>query len=202
MRAGLTFPKAIPLSSAAICGASVAEGPTPTRHSSDCRSTRQHAVPIGSVAGAWRLAGGPADQELAIDHSAPLGLLRVYNGRRVIPRSLRAYLSPSLAKPCDVGFLPVFKSPRGKTLGCWRETAGPVRTNPGTWAKDGSAVPSCSRIMATKILVAVFQPIFGNIRPCGDFSLFRCDRQLAGDARKKLLLTDSLRLRSYEISSV
>lgn len=57
--------------SAAICGASVAEGPTPTRHSSDCRfnTAARGAHRVGS----WGLALGsePVDQELAIDHSSP-----------------------------------------------------------------------------------------------------------------------------------
>lgn len=87
--------------SAAICGASVAEGPTPTRHSSDCRSTRQHAVPIGSVAWAWRSA-----RSLLIRSSrsitAPLDLLRACNGERVIPRSLRTCPEPCKAVQCWV----------------------------------------------------------------------------------------------------
>lgn len=79
--------------SAAICGASVAEGPTPTRHSSDCAFQHgQHAVPIGSViAGAWRLARGLLIRS-SRSITAPLGLLRVYTGGRVIPRK-PAYLS-------------------------------------------------------------------------------------------------------------
>lgn len=66
--------------------------------------------------GSWGLALGweLADQELAIDHAAPLDLLRTYTGARVIPLSLRC-LVPSLAKPCDVGFLPVQWYPREDT---------------------------------------------------------------------------------------
>lgn len=115
-------------------------------------STRQHAVPIGSVAGAWRLA-----RCLLIRNSrsitAPLDLLRAYTGERVIPRSLRTCPEPCKAVRCWVS--PYFKGSRGKTLGCWRETAGPVRTNSWHFSQGRLSRPSRSRIMATKILVAV-----------------------------------------------
>lgn len=96
--------------------------------------TSQQRLPFNTVArgahrvGSWGLALGlgAADQELAIGHSSP-GLATRLHWREG-DSSQPAYLFLSLAKPCDVGFLPVFKGTWGKILGCWRETAGPMRT--------------------------------------------------------------------------
>lgn len=153
-------------------------------------STRQHAVPIGSVAGAWRLA-----RSLLIRSSrsitAPLDLLRAYTGERVIPHSLRTCPEPCKAVRCWVS--PCFKGPRGGG-----GDTGLLARN--SWSFENKFLALQSRAAQPSLVFSDHGDqdtrgghfsIFGTIRPNGELTLFHCSRQLAGDARKKLTLTYS-----------
>lgn len=100
-------------------------------------STWQHAVPIGSVAGAWRLARSLLfDQELAKDQQLPDILLRILfylAGGRFLLACVHVL---SLAKPCDVGFLPSLVVSCG-----WHWVAGEKPLFPeGSWQSSAAAV--------------------------------------------------------------
>lgn len=113
MRVGLSFSKATLFFCGHLRGI---RGEGSNSHTSQQRlpfQQRQHAVPIGSVAGAWRLAGSVLIGSSRSIMLPPLDFLGTYDGERVIPHSLCG-LVPSLAKPCDVGFLPVQRYREGR----------------------------------------------------------------------------------------
>lgn len=158
--------------------------------------TSQQRLPFNTAArgahrvGSWGLALGsePADQELAIDHSSPGLAARLHwpEGDSSQP----AYLSRALQSRAMLGFS-LFQGSVGEDTGLLARNSWsyenkfmvlrPRAAQPSTLFSDHGDQDTCGGQFS----------IFGTTRPRDDFILFRCSRQFAADARKKLSVTHS-----------